>query len=346
MKKMLSFTYKYKLHHILFWLVYYVGWVAVYKSFYTQLSDLLLVTLVYALSHSTMYYTTQYLFIPRLLKKRRIALFILAFLGLLIFSVFAMYFGIQLILGADLIKTFKVARLQVLITFAFSNVFMTAVLIMLKALLDYIRNHRSEERKEKERLEAELQYLKAQVNPHFLFNTINSVYVLIKSNPDKASETLIKLSDLLRAQLYDFSHDKITIEQEISYLQNYIELEKLRKGEKLRVDFNKSNTLQGFKIAPLMLMPFLENCFKHVSSKPNQQNTINVDIDLQNEKIKAVFFNTREEESKTSENLPGGIGLKNINRRLELLYPGAYKLDIKDTPDSYQVTLILDTYEL
>lgn len=346
MKKMLSFSYRYKLHHILFWLVYYVGWVAVYRSFYAQLSDLLLVTLVYALAHSTMYYSTQYLFIPQLLKKRRIVLFILAFLGLLIFSVFAIYFGIQFILGSDLIKTFGVAMLPVLISFAFSNLFMTAVLIMTKALLDYIRNHRTEERKEKERLEAELQYLKAQVNPHFLFNTINSVYVLIKSNPEKASETLIKLSDLLRAQLYDFSHDKITIEQEISYLQNYIELEKLRKGEKLRVEFNKSDSLQGFKIAPLMLMPFLENCFKHVSSQPGQPNTIKVDLGMRDRKVKAVFFNTKEDEARTSENLPGGIGLKNIKRRLELLYPGAYKLDIKNTPDTYQATLILDTYEL
>lgn len=330
-----------KLHHILFWIVYYIGWVQVYKGFYEDLNDLLLVTLVYAIAHAGMYYFTQYLLIPRFFKKKKIAAFVFSFLVLLLVSVVFMFFAIRLILGKEMMANFGENPFPILAMFGFSNIFMTAVLLSIKALIDNYRNQRIEEKKEKERLETELQYLRAQVNPHFLFNTINSVYVLIKQDPEKASDTLIKLSDLLRSQLYDFGEEKISIEQELNYLGNYIELERLRKGNKLSFELEKDPELSGFKIAPLMLMPFLENCFKHVSSYNGQNNAIRVKLTKEKDLFRAQFYNTKEEIPENPGLIPGGIGLKNVRRRLELLYPNAYTLDIKDLPDSFEVTLTL-----
>lgn len=339
MNQLFVFIRRNKLHHLLFWAVYYVGWVQVYQGFYERRSDLLTITLIYALGHATMFYTTQYVFIRRLLRRRRIAAFILAFVGLLIATSVAMFGGITLVLGS--LKQWGVTPLQFMSTLAFSSIFMTGVLLSIKGLFDYNRNMRQQQRLERERLEAELQYLKAQVNPHFLFNTINSVYVLIRQNPEKASETLIRLSDLLRAQLYDFSAEKISIEQEVEYLDNYIELERVRKGDQLIVEVQKGDTLQGFSIAPLMLIPFLENCFKHVAQDPGLQRKIRFELVREQDQLLARFFNTRNSSFTGTGPQAGGLGLKNIQRRLALLYPGKHSLHINAQPDFYEVTLSL-----
>ncbi|MFN3556211.1 MAG: sensor histidine kinase [Bacteroidales bacterium] len=339
MKPFVVFIQRYKLHHLLFWAVYYVGWVQAYTDYYERRSDVLIITLLYALAHATMFYTTQYVLIPRLLRRRRIVAFILVFVVLLIATTGALYGGITLVLGS-LIR-WGVTPMQFMSTLAISSIFMTGVLLSIKGLFDYNRNIRQQQRLEKERLEAELQYLKAQVNPHFLFNTINSVYVLIRQNPEKASETLIRLSDLLRAQLYDFSTEKISIEQEVEYLDNYIELERVRKGDQLMVEVHKGDHLQGFSIAPLMLIPFLENCFKHVAQDQGLQRKIRFELLREQDQLIARFFNSRNSSFPGTSTQAGGLGLKNIQRRLALLYPGKHTLHINAQPDFYEVTLSL-----
>lgn len=345
MKASINFILKYKLHHFLFWLVYYVVWVLVYRGFYQKISDLLLITLVYTVSHALMYYVTQYWLIERLLSKRKVLVFFAAFLGLLSLSVAFMFFSIQLIMGMQMVENFGGELLAVFMVFAASNIFMTALLVSIKALFNNIRNQRKAAQREKERLSAELQYLKAQVNPHFLFNSINSVYVLIKKDPEKASDALIKLSDLLRSQLYDFGSDKISISQELAYLENFIDLERLRKGDKLLLDFQKGSGLMGFEIAPFMLIPFLENCFKHVGATDGQPKQIIVSLEHANNKFNAYFFNTKNAASNGKPNEPNGIGLNNIRRRLELLYNGKYNLEINNKSHSYEVSLTLDIDE-
>lgn len=345
MKSFLRYIEKYKVHHILFWMLYYLLWVQIYKDFYTRLSDLLMITMVYAIAHATLFYTIQYAFIPRMLKRKKILVFIAACLGLVVTMVILMYVAFGLILQKEVYERFNDQAFFFMVSIGLSNVFMTTLLISIKALKDYIRNQRIYERREKQRLEAELQYLKAQVNPHFLFNTINSVYVLINHNPAKASDTLIKLSDLLRAQLYDFGVDRIPIEQEINYLNNYIELEKLRKTEKLLVEVKLSETVNGFSIAPLMLMPFVENCFKHVSAPAGEKQTITISLHCQNSTLSAVFINTKDPHYPKPQLTPGGIGLKNIKRRLDLVYPKQHQLEIKDHEDRFEVLLKLPADE-
>lgn len=343
-----SFFGKYKIHHFLFWAAYYIFWVSVYQGLYQNLNHLLIVTAFYTISNAGTYYVSQYILIPKLMKTRGVLLFSLAFFLLAALFALFMKYGISLALALDLEKFFQASAFQVLFVYFSSNAFTGGILLAVKGFLENRKTIRQNELREKERIESELNFLKSQVNPHFLFNAINSVYVLIRIDPDKASETLIKLSNLLRSQLYEFTSDEIDIQQELEYLENYIELEKIRKGDRLQVVFEKGEGLQDFSIAPLLLIPFLENCFKHLSSYTGKPNLVKVKIEFSKGILSAYFYNTKEDSNKSkSDQSVGGIGLKNILRRLELLYPKNHQLEITENHDSFEVKLLIkiESYE-
>jgi len=330
----------YKIHHVIFWAAYYIFWVSAYQGLYQNFNHLLLVTGFYTISNAGMYYVSQYVFIPKLMKTKGVLLFFLAFFLLAaLFSVF-MKFGISIALDMDLEKFFQTSSFQIFFIYFSSNVFTGGILLAIKGFLENRKTIRQNELREKERIESELNFLKSQVNPHFLFNAINSIYVLIRIDPDKASETLIKLSNLLRSQLYEFSTATIDIQQELEYLENYIDLEKIRKGDRLQVVFEKGDGLEDFSVAPLLLIPFLENCFKHLSSHTHQANIVKINIEFSKGVLSAYFYNSKENSyKKKTDQTVGGIGLKNIQRRLELLYPNRYQLEIHEFPDSFEVKL-------
>jgi two-component system, LytTR family, sensor kinase len=207
-----------------------------------------------------------------------------------------------------------------------------------KLIADRIRKDKLEQQIEKEKLEHELRYLKAQVNPHTLFNAINSIYVLIEKDAKLAGDTLIRLSNLLRFQLYECSADNISIEQELEYLTNFIELEKIRKGKKVKVCVEKQGSFSGYLIAPFVLIPFIENAFKHVSMFRDKPNEIKIEFSKDQEKLNVSISNTVDNKVDESG---GGIGLKNVSRRLELLYPQQHDLKISKTAELFHINLTL-----
>jgi len=330
----------YKFHHVIAWLIYFSIAMAGYNRFYENKIDLALVTSVYVFSHALMYYLSQYVLAAFSFKKGRPWLFFIGYILLAILLSFGMYGVIFMILGNQMPLYFGKEFLTIYSVFLISNLFMGGVLIGIKSMVDKSRQQKLEKERKQESLLSELSYLKAQVNPHFLFNTINSVYVLIKMNPDKAADMLIKLSDLLRSQLYDFSSDKISIEEEINYLENYIELEKLRRAHRVDVSFEKEGLLKGFSLPPLLMIPFLENCFKHLSSNTNRSNEVKIKMIRDLSKLKIEFLNTFDTQSEPQKE--GGIGLANVNRRLALLFPDTHLLEIKRTNELFIVNLELD----
>ena len=189
-----------------------------------------------------------------------------------------------------------------------------------------------------ERLSSELDYLKAQINPHFVFNSINTVYFQIDKQNVDARDSLSAFSDLLRYQLYECNGNEIAIEKEIVYLQNYIELQRKRKDENYNISFVAGDNLNGFTISPLLLIPFVENAFKHVSHY-SCGNQVRIMARRRNDIFELSVFNTKEQ--KAVRNGHEGIGLKNAKRRLELLYKNRHKLMIDDDGDSYEVNLSL-----
>lgn len=189
---------------------------------------------------------------------------------------------------------------------------------------------------EMEKLNTELEYLRAQINPHFLFNSINNIYFQIDKQNTTARETLEKFSEMLRYQLYECTSETIAIEKEIQYLQNYVALQKLRLSNRHKVEFKADDSLKGFFIPPLVLIPFVENAFKHVSHFTDKPNEIRIELLRIDTILNFSCFNTTENINTQSD---GGIGLKNVSRRLELLFGESYSLKIDHRENAYSVSL-------
>ena len=188
-----------------------------------------------------------------------------------------------------------------------------------------------------EKLNTELQFLKAQINPHFLFNSINTIYFQIDRSNTEARESLQKFSELLRYQLYECNEDLIPVEKEISYLESYVDMQRLRKNSQHSILFKTDDSVKGFNIAPLLLIPFVENAFKHLSNHNNISNTVEVNMSRENGSF---LFNVRNsvDENCPNRNEPG-IGLQNVKRRLDLLYNDKYHLNINRSTSSFSVEL-------
>lgn len=186
-------------------------------------------------------------------------------------------------------------------------------------------------------LETELKYLRSQINPHFLFNGLNTVYGSIDMSNNRAREMMVQFSDLLRYNLYEADVDVIALEKEIKYLQNYVALQKARSNDNMQVTLNINYQSSMVKVAPLIFMAFVENAFKYVSRDDNAINSIVIDLTEEAGRIVFTCTNSYDETAVS----PGGIGLNNTVRRLELLYKDRYELDIKKDENIYRVYLML-----
>ena len=287
-----------------------------------------------------MVYITNSLLIPSFLYKKRYGLFVLLFLlMILISSVTKMY-----IVGQFTHDPTKFTLSGDLKGRIYDNVIPHFFLVIagasFKLMFDQINLQKKMAELAKDKAEAELNFLKSQINPHFLFNSLNSVYFLIdKNNPD-ARQALHKFSDMLRYQLYEANGEKIPIEKEIGYLQDYVHLQQLRKDENYKVQFNCSQDVKNFSIEPLLLIPFVENAFKHISHKAQGDNFVKLDMTRSNGYFEFVAENSCEKGGFTTEQ-HGGIGMNNVKRRLELLYPATHQLKIDDKGDTFKINLKL-----
>lgn len=223
----------------------------------------------------------------------------------------------------------------------------TSTLAMsIKLTANWITTDRKKGVLEKERLESELSFLKNQFNPHFLFNSINSIFFLIHKSPDRAAASLTKFSELLRHQLYECNDHQIPLKKELLYLQNFIELERLRQNNNVNVAVETELAdHENLGIAPFILMTFVENAFKHVSKNSNQQNEIVIKLRSADHHLDFLITNTTSQDNVQKPEF-GGIGLKNVQRRLDLIYPHQYDLDISQTDQDFRVSLRLQLEEL
>ncbi|MEI7498907.1 MAG: sensor histidine kinase [Bacteroidota bacterium] len=186
----------------------------------------------------------------------------------------------------------------------------------------------------------ELALLRSQINPHFLFNTLNNIYSLVYKKSEDAPEAVMKMSAIMRYMLYDATTDKVLLEKEIEYLKSLIELEKLRLRHSDFVEFNISGNFEGRTIAPMLLIPFVENAFKHGSKRVTNPG-IRINLSVTPQEIHFNVINHLRKNISAPKDLMGGIGLKNISRRLNLLYPGKHHLEINSDDDLFNVQLTL-----
>ena len=194
---------------------------------------------------------------------------------------------------------------------------------------------------QKENTEAQLQLLKAQVHPHFLFNTLNNIYSYTQSNSPVASKMISRLSDLLRYVLYEASQSEVPLQKELRMLKDYIDLERVRYDDRLDLDIQISEEIGDYKIAPLLLLPLVENCFKHGTSQMIDQPWISLHLDMKGNRFYMRLLNGKQRKLASMDD-PRGIGIMNVRKRLELVYPGRHELAIKNEEDVFIVNLSID----
>lgn len=192
---------------------------------------------------------------------------------------------------------------------------------------------------QKENAESQLQLLKAQVHPHFLFNTLNNIYSYTQNTSPVASKLVTRLSDLLRFILYEASQPLVPLEKELKMIRDYIDLEKVRYGNKLDLDIQLPEKTNSLSIAPLLLLPLIENCFKHGTSNVLEQPWISLHINLQDTQMQMKLVNGKANHPKENSQ---GIGIQNVEKRLNLLYPEKYELIITNEEEVFIVNLKID----
>jgi len=190
--------------------------------------------------------------------------------------------------------------------------------------------------------EAELKLLKAQIHPHFLFNTLNNLYGLTLEKSDEAPQLVLRLSDILDYILYRCNEKSVLLNDELINLTNYIEIEKIRYSEKLRMAIDFPKQTNKLKIAPLIILPFIENAFKHGVSNYPGVAFVKAKITLVNSTLLFRIENSKNPIQQKNNKLSKGIGLQNAQKRLELIYPQKYILKIEDKEETYSVSLTLE----
>ena len=199
---------------------------------------------------------------------------------------------------------------------------------------------RENEEKEKLQKEMELNYLKEQVNPHFLFNSLNSIYSLSRQQSPEAPDLVMQLSELMRYQLESSKKDTVLLKEELEFIENYLLLEEKRLSKRCTIEFLIRGDLLDLRIAPMLLIPFVENAIKHGAQSTNKQSTIDISAAIEN-----TTFHFRVENSvpsKVATSKRNGLGLENVTRRLNLLYPNAHQLEINEQEKVYHVNLSID----
>lgn len=193
----------------------------------------------------------------------------------------------------------------------------------------------------KEKIAAELELLKSQVQPHFIFNMLNNIYSsAFKKSPETALQ-ILKLSNLIEYSLYDSKKEEVLLEEELEYIRNYVGLQKIRVGNKLDVSMNIFDDINGILIPPLLLLPIIENCFKHGVNKSINPSWIRIDISATDREITFKIENSIEKEAKNPVSQNGGLGLTNVRRRLELMYPKGHDIKIFEEENSFLLVLKL-----
>ena len=218
----------------------------------------------------------------------------------------------------------------------------TAVGVMIYLLGKWKRHQHLTEVLLKEKVAAELQLLKSQVQPHFIFNTLNNIYMLSLKGSSQTSDMIYRLSALLSYMIYDSKQDTIEFNKELEYIKNYIDLEKIRYGERLDIQLNVFNNTKNTYVPPLLILPLVENAFKHGVSNEVDNSWIHIDITLKKNKLTFKIENSFNEGQILISQFGSGLGLVNLRKRLEIFYPNGYELKTMQDESSYLVTLKLD----
>jgi len=330
-------------YHVIFWTVYFTFNVFRWGSFFDDYLYAFKSNLVEFSMHLFSCYTTVFYLIPKFVLTKKYLQFVLALFMVLV----VVYFGIvglnYLFVTHEIWPEANGIRNPLSIyhfaAVAIGEIYVIAFVSAIKISIDWINEKRKNDRLSKMQLHTELNFLKSQIQPHFYFNTLNSLYALTLEKSDAAPNLVLKLSDIMQYVLYDVRTTNIKLFDEIKYIQNYIDLERIRFGERVKADSFISGDIEEVTVPPLLFLPFIENCFKHGA---RHQRDIDISIFFKNENNHTLYFsvvNTYVESEAETFDLRGGIGISNVRRRLDLLFQDRYSLDIFKKKSKFKVRL-------
>lgn len=326
--------------HLLFWGIYLLLWSARDLAFNNSILGNIQTNLVTGWPYVPFVYFNLFYLVPQLLLKGEYARYLL-----LLFPGTLLMTFISSQLHYWLFASVYDGTMEVALFFQSwegQSVIFTEVLILitlsmtLYLLQQWYQKERYAQELEKQKLEAELNLLKSQVNPHFLFNSLNSIFVMMEKDHTKSRSMLLQLSDVLSHQLYQTQKRSVPLQLEVDNLKNYIELERTRHGDQARIEVNIQENLNGHKIAPMLLLPIVENAFKH--SKSNTSYWIKIGLGLKDDELLFQVQNSRG----NGNNKQGGLGLANLKRQLGLLYPNKHRIEIDQHQDSFAIDLKIE----
>ena len=361
-------------------IIHIIGWAVFIEVMFLENSDLYMLVrrdplffIINLMLLITFFYLNMYLFVPRLLSRKKIVAYISVSLLFLVMTCFVLPWSVrtlhgfssqdrpfpsefidqkEIVISDSLPQNFRShsprnfpPRLQphqMMQRLSFYTHFIHFLIIFiistgLKVIEQLYREKQKLQELEKSRIQAELSFLKSQIHPHFLFNSLNSIYYLSLSKDDKAPKTILSLSDFLRFVFIESESDLIPMEKEIRMLDEYLELQSLRTSEKFELQYIKEGYFNGYPIMPLIFIPFIENAFKYGISAHNNC-FINIRINVNNGKLIFTCDNSIVSAAKDDAR-SSGIGLENIRKRLELMYSGRYLLEISEDNLAFHVKL-------
>jgi len=321
MKKL---NYKRIIQHAAFWISFILLFLVIYGPVFNNFPWLFLSSVVMLPFTILVVYSINYLILPKFLRQRRYLL-----LGIIIMLILVLEPPLPRILVMQLSGeevTFKSFLDYNLLPFYFETGLITFIALSIKLFKERNREQEQKNLLAQQKLESELNALKGQLNAHFLFNTLNNLYGLAKKKSDHTAEGILKLSEMLHFVLYDCSSDSYPIQKELDFIKNYIELEKLRYGKRLRIEMIEELDYSEFKVAPLLLFPFIENSFKHGASKKVKEVWIKIRIATTPQSLVLEVENNRYLDQALRSQISGGVGLENVRKRLDIHYPKQHTL--------------------
>ena len=335
--KIYDFVTQRIVYHTAFWLVMFLLLLSLHSnshSFFTKFS----IESVNIFFYGILVYFNLFYLIPNYLTEKKFLLYC----GLLILSVLVIT-PIKLLVFYLILHNAETFIIGKQFWFFIATFLIVGSSTIGKIITDWVRHLRERNDLQTQTMQSELRFLKSQINPHFLFNTLNNLYALTLKKSDKAPEIVIKLSEMMRYMLYECNERRVPLQKEVNYIQNYLDLERLRQGKNVEINFKVQGQVFDQQIAPLMFIPFLENSFKHGLNTHLSHGFVNILLEVENQHIHFYIENSKSESLPTqTHKRSGGIGLVNVKRRLNIIYPNSYKLEIHDDPNTYGVELDID----
>jgi LytS/YehU family sensor histidine kinase len=327
--------------HLSFWTLYFTYRFFDIKEYlgYEKALIYLSIPLVFNVTASYVHY---FFILPNLIQRKKIW----SYLGKLLLLLVVIFIARVLVENQILSKIssnetyYKTLKLMRVISTVWDTLSFLLFTGMIRFTLDWFDLENKKNQLENEKLVAELNYLKAQINPHFLFNTLHNLNYLVYAGSKNATEVIIKLSNIMRYMIYDANKEKVALRKEIAYMNDYIHLESIRLNQKFHLDFKIDGAQDNTEIAPLIMLTFLENAFKHGVSDQEENCWIKVDLKIAEGRIEYQVSN-KKLKTVSTRNLKSGFGLENVKKRLTLSYPDKHVLNIQDDDDVYKVMLTL-----